>query len=104
MGDEEEDKSHAFLVIVQESQNIQQQRPASWLHGSQTAAWAETVLGEHVGKSRVSGKACPGLWQHSKEKAIAKRGAGEMAQRLSLPAALLDVLSSIPSNHKIAHT
>jgi hypothetical protein len=31
------------------------------------------------------------------------RGAGEMAQRLRAPTALPEVLSSIPSNHVVAH-
>jgi len=31
------------------------------------------------------------------------RGAGEMAQRLRAPTALPEVLSSIPSNHMVAH-
>jgi len=32
-----------------------------------------------------------------------KIGAGEMAQWLRAPTALPEVLSSIPSNHKVAH-
>jgi hypothetical protein len=34
---------------------------------------------------------------------IGGRGAGEMAQQLRTLIALLEVLSSIPSNHMVAH-
>jgi hypothetical protein len=32
-----------------------------------------------------------------------QKGAGEMAQQLKAPTALSEVLSSIPSNHIVAH-